>query len=291
MQGPTPLTYIPAEPRWKHWPTYIYDKNYSYGVNFYQPMLEYIDRQGRSSSLTSDYRSHRSELPELPWSDGRALWENRPVERYPRHELIKRAIDAEDEARDHLSHFKIANRSNFSLSKVAQASHVTREIFPRKPEEIKRPSNLFLLLESARVRSLREMANIDIQSLRDAQVISEIQDTLSRGKSLRGKSARAIGFHLTAESLKKLNRSQELADIRKETASANYLLDGRDRLRILEERTKYLLDEDNLIAPLNSLSRELKGYEEKSSNYFLDKRYRHPTRPRRLYGCLGIRPA
>ena len=110
MHGPTPPTYIPTEPRWKHWPTYIYDKNYSYGVNFYQPMLEYIDRQGRSSSLPSDYyyyRSHRSELPELPWSDGRALWENRPVEAYSRHELIKRAVNAEDEARDHLSHFKV----------------------------------------------------------------------------------------------------------------------------------------------------------------------------------------
>lgn len=173
---------------------------------------------------------------------------------------------------------------------------MTREIFPRKRDEIKPPSNLLLLLESERVKSLREreMADIDMKSLRNAQAISEIQDTLNRGKSLRGKSARAIGFHLTAESLKKLNRSQELADIRnlqRETASANYLLDGRDRLRILEEKTKYLLDEDDLTAPLNSLSRELKGYEQKSSNYFLDKRYRHPTRPRRLYGCLGIRPA
>ncbi|KAK1128221.1 hypothetical protein K0M31_002692 [Melipona bicolor] len=274
MQGPTPPMYVPAEPRWKHWPTHIYDKNYSYGINFYQPMLEYIDREGRSFSLPSDYRSHRSELPELPWSDGRALWENRPVETYRRHELIKRALDAEDEARDHLSHFKIANRSNFSLSKLSEASHVTREIFPRKPEEIKPPSNLLLFLESARLKDLRkrEMANIDFQSLRDVQTISEIQEKLNQGKSLRGKSARAIGFHLTAESMKKLNRSQELADIRKkETALASYLLDGRDRLRLLEERTKYLLDEDDLAAPLNSLSRELKGYEEKSSNYYLDK--------------------
>ncbi|XP_043512698.1 paramyosin, short form-like [Frieseomelitta varia] len=290
MQGPTPLTYVSTKPRWKHWPTYIYDKDYSYGVNFYQPMPEYIDRQGRNFSLSSDYRSHRSQLP---WSDGRALWENRPVETYPRRELISRAIDAEDEARDHLSHFKIANRSNFSFSKVSEASHVTREIFPRKPEEIKPPSNLLLLVESARVKSAREreMANINMRSLRDVQTIAEIEEKLNQGQSLRGKSARAIGFHLTAESLKKLNRSQELADIRKkETASANYLLDSRDRLRILEEKTRYL-DEDDLTAPLNSLSRELKGYEEKSSNYFLDKRYRHPTRPRRLYGCLGIRPA
>ncbi|KOX72602.1 Paramyosin, short form [Melipona quadrifasciata] len=116
------------------------------------------------------------------------------------------------------------------------------------------------------------MANIDFQSLRDVQTISEIQEKLNQGKSLRGKSARAIGFHLTAESMKKLNRSQELADIRKkETASVSYLLDSRDRLRLLEERTKYLLDEDDLAAPLNTLSRELKGYEEKSSNYYLDK--------------------
>ncbi|XP_017758959.1 PREDICTED: paramyosin, short form-like [Eufriesea mexicana] len=299
MAGYMPPLHVPLEPKWKHWPTYIYDKNYCYGINYYQPMLDYIDRNGRSSSLPPEPRvQRRREPPELPWSDGRALWEDRPVETYSRRELIKRAIDAEDEARDHLSQFKIANRSDFSLSKTAQASHVTREVFPRRLEEIKLKP-LPLLVESARVRSQlrqieREMADIDLQSLRDAQIMSEVQSALDHGKSLRGKSARAIEFQLRAEALKNLNKSQELADIRKyqrENAAANWAWETKEHVKLIEERTRNLLDEERLAAPLSSLSRELKGYEEKSSNYFLDKRYRHPTRPRRLYGCLGIRPA
>lgn len=108
MAGYMPPLYVPLEPKWKHWPTYIYDKNYSYGINFYQPMLDYIDRYGRSSSLPSEPRiQRRREPPELPWSDGRMVWEDKPVETYSRRELIKRAIDAEDEARDHLSQIKV----------------------------------------------------------------------------------------------------------------------------------------------------------------------------------------
>lgn len=295
MSGYTPSMYVPLEPKWKHWPTYIYDRNYSCGMNYYQPMLEYLDRQGRNTS-SRDYRGWRSEPPELPWSDGRVLWEDKPVEPYSRHELIKRAIDAEDEAREHLSHFKIANRSDFSLSKTAQASHVTREVFPRKLEEIRlRP--LPLLVESARIRSearkiQREMADIDLQSLKDVQNMSDVQDAFDHGKSLRGKSAKAIEFHLRAEALKNLSKSQELADIRKfQRENLSVLWDGREHLRLMDERTRNLIDEDRLTAPLNCLSRELKGYEEKSSNYFLNKRYQRLLRPERLYGCLGIRPS
>ncbi|XP_076748613.1 paramyosin, short form [Xylocopa sonorina] len=294
MAGYTPPLHVPLEPKWKHWPTYIYDKNYGYGMNYYQPMLDY--RECRASSLPCDYYRRRwSEPPELPWSDGRGLWEDKPVEPYSRHELIKRAIDAEDEARDHLTHFKIAKRSDFSLSKTAEASHVTREVFPRRFEEVKLQP-LPLLVDSARVKAElrqaeREMANM--QALRDVQNMSEVQSALEHGKSLRGKSARAIQYHLWAESLKNLSKSQELADIRKYqrecASSANLAWDARERLRLLEDRC--MLDADRLAAPLDSLRRDLRGYEEKSSNYYLDKRYRDPTRPRRLYGCLGIRPA
>lgn len=108
MAGYLPPMYVPLEPRWKHWPTYIYDTNYQYGINFYQPMLDYIDRQGRSASEPRYFRVERlQELPELPWSDGRFLWQDKPVEAYTRRELIARALDAEDQARNHLSHFKV----------------------------------------------------------------------------------------------------------------------------------------------------------------------------------------
>ncbi|XP_076664925.1 paramyosin, short form [Andrena cerasifolii] len=277
MASYLPPMYVPLEPKWKHWPTYIYDMNYQYGINFYQPMLDYIDRQGRSTSEPRYFRVERlHELPELPWSDGRLLWQDKPVEAYTRRELIARALDAEDQARDHLSHFKIANRSDFSLSKAAQATHVTREVFPRSLAEIRlRPFPL--LVDSARVRCearqiQREMADIKLQALKDIQNMSEAQSTLDHARSLRGKSARMIAFQLTAGALKNLSQSQELADIRKtQRENICVLRDGEEHLRLAEERTRHLLDEETLAAPLNRLSKDLRGYEQKSSSYFLDK--------------------
>jgi len=108
MTGYSPPIHMPLESKWRHYPTYIYDKNYGYGMNYYQPMIDYIDTKQRTprSTLESKFE-RRIELPELPWSDGRILWEDKKVQLYTKDNLIKYAINAEDEARDHLSHFKV----------------------------------------------------------------------------------------------------------------------------------------------------------------------------------------
>lgn len=119
-------------------------------------------------------------------------------------------------------------------------------------------------------------------------MITEGQDVLEHGKSLRGKSARAIGYQLVTESLKNLSKSHELADIRniqKETVQT--FQDDRTRSKLITERTKVLLDEDKLTQPLDRLSKELRGFEQKSSDYFLDKRYRDRARRELLYNCRG----
>lgn len=77
-------------------------------MNYYQPMIDYMDTKRLiERSRTSSMYKKRIELPELPWSDGRVLWEDKRVQPYTRDDLIKHAIDAEDEARDHLSRFKV----------------------------------------------------------------------------------------------------------------------------------------------------------------------------------------
>lgn len=103
-----PPIHMPLEPKWRHYPTYIYDINYGYGMNYYQPMIDYMDNKRLlSRSTLSRERERRIELPELPWSDSRVLWENKEVQPYTKDDLIKHAIDAEDDARDHLSRFKV----------------------------------------------------------------------------------------------------------------------------------------------------------------------------------------
>ncbi|XP_066590158.1 paramyosin, short form-like [Prorops nasuta] len=277
-----PPSLMPLEEKWHHVPTHVYNQNYGYGMNYYQPMLDYVERR--------DGRSR----PELPWNDGRLLWEDRPFRTYSRADLARRAIDAEDQARDHLSRFKIAKRSDFSREKTAQASHVTKEVFPYKSEDLRWRVPLSTRIELLRPRtrasrlSPEEMAEIELQSLRDVQAMNEVQDALEHGRNLRGKSARAIEFHLRAEAMKNLTKSQELADIRKfQRESVQSFYEDRNHSRLMLDRTRNLLDEDKLTEPLGHLNKELRGYEQKSSKYFLDKRYRDPGRQR--MGCEFFR--
>lgn len=152
-----------------------------------------------------------------------------------------------------------------------------------------------LLFASTRVRSeaskeiqQEALSDIKLQALKDVQMMGEVHDALEHGKSLRGKSARAIEFQLRAEALKNLSKSQELADIRKfQREAVHSFWDERAHGRLMDERTKNLIDEEKLMQPLNTLSKELRGYEQKSSNYFLDKRYQNRARQELLNDCRG----
>lgn len=167
---------------------------------------------------------------------------------------------------------KIAKRTDFSLAKTIHASRVTQNILNR--------ASPFWLGERAKNKvsrdaELKALADLKMQALKDIQMLKEVQEAMDRGKSYRGKSAKAIEFQLRTEALKNLSKSRELADIRKyriETGCAS--AEEIDRSKLIEKRAKLIFDEGKLTEPLDILSEELRGYEKKSSNYFLDKRYR-----------------
>ncbi|XP_053597651.1 paramyosin, short form-like [Microplitis demolitor] len=254
---------MPLNSKWKrNQPSTVYENNYNCGINYYQPMIDYIDQKNRKIVKDPQY-------PEMPWADERFLWERKRVLPYTADELIQHAIEAEEHAKDHLSHFKIAKRSDFSLKKAVEATHVTKEILPTNIEETtkskrnERPIPLDVT-----------MADLMVQTVRNNEKMKHVKQALEHSVRLRGKSARAIEFELRAESAKNLSGTTELADIRKYQREAMQAMwDERDHVRMMEDRTKLLKDEEiRLTAPLDDLSQELKELEIKSSNYFIDKR-------------------
>lgn len=158
------------------------------------------------------------------------------------------------------------------MEKTVHASRVTQDILNRVSP--------FWISEHPKKKvprdvQLKALAAIEMQALKDIQILKEAQENLDHGKSLRGKSARAIEIQLRTEALKNLSKSQELADVRKyQTETSHAYWEGRDHSKLMEERAKLILDEARLTEPLDILSKELRGYEKRSSNYFLDKRYR-----------------
>ncbi|XP_046468818.1 paramyosin, short form [Neodiprion pinetum] len=264
MASHVPLSHMPLEPKWRHRPTFVYNKNYAYGINYYQPMIDYIDERENRARAKSEY-------PHLPWSDSRALWEDKKVQTYTPRDLQRLAVDAEVQAKDHLSTFKVAKRSDFSLSKTIHASHVTKEIFPRK-RVICRPVQVRPRSEPRKIER-KIMSDLELGSLQDVQTIREVKDALEHGRRLRGKSAKAIEFHLKADALQNLSQSQELADIRKFQRNAvHVLMDDRMHSQFMSNRARMARDDQKFLEPLDNLSHELKEFEQKSSGYFLDKR-------------------
>ncbi|CAG5099933.1 Similar to PRM: Paramyosin (Rhipicephalus microplus) [Cotesia congregata] len=232
-----------------------------YGINYYQPMIDYIDKKSQNVTKNPEY-------PEMPWSDERLLWERKRVLPYTAEELIQHAMEAEDQAKDHLSHFKIAKRSDFSLRKAVEATHVTKDLLPSNIDETtksfrnERPIPLDVT-----------MADLMVQTVRNNEKMRHVKQALDHSVRLRGKSARAIEFELRAETAKNLSGTTELADIRKYQREAMQAMwDERDHVRMMEDRAKLLKDEEmRLTQPLDELTNELKELDIRSSNYYMDK--------------------
>lgn len=164
---------------------------------------------------------------------------------------------------------KIAKRSDFSLKKAVEATHVSKEVLSSKLNSVSTSKR-----SEHPIPEDVTMADLVVQSIRNNEMMKHVKQALDHGKSLRGKSAKAIEFELKAETVKNLSTTTELADIRKyQRESMQSLWDERDHVRMMEDRAKALKDEEcRLTAPLEDLSQELKELDIKSSNYFLDKR-------------------
>lgn len=122
----------------------------------------------------------------------------------------------------------------------------------------------------------REMGDLRNRALRELQSESQLLEALEHGRSLRGKSAKAIEYQLKSSALVNLSRSEEVADIRKwqrDSAANAAQHDEMQHQRMMEQRSRMnLTDLDKITEPLQTLSHEMKSFEQKSAHYFLDKR-------------------
>lgn len=151
---------------------------------------------------------------------------------------------------------------------------MTKDIVPSSKDT---PSSSSSSSSSRRVKEIPSdvtMSDLYVQSVRNNEMIKTVKQALDHGRSLRGKSAKAIEFELKTESMRNLSTTTELADIRKyQRETLQTLWDDRDHERMMEDRTRAIQDEEaRLTAPLDDLHKELKDLEIRSSTYFVDKR-------------------
>ncbi|XP_043278332.1 paramyosin, short form-like [Venturia canescens] len=269
MPNDMPLAQMPVVSKWRHYPTYVYEKNYACGINYYQPMIDYMDeRDSRLAEGNCTDSDKPRKLPELPWTDGREIWENRQVLPYTKEELVRHATNAEARAKEHLSRFKLAKRSDFSLKKAVEATHVTKEVLSscQQAKKSKMSSRIREMCASQEMDQSASMADLSVQTIRNMQMIKDVKQALETGKRLRARSARSIEFQLKADALKNIAKNQEQRE------SMNALREEEEHECSLKERARRFYKTEEDFERLDELTEELKTLECKSNIYFSDKR-------------------
>lgn len=253
---------MPRKINWESPLALIYESNYGYGMNFYQPMIDYIDAKDNGIRING--------YPHLPWADEHALTQYSPqksIRCYSEEDLATISRRTEARAKTKLKNFKSSTNSTFQLSKSVSAASITRQVHT----EVKKTKKNKLVAQIDKIK-LRMADHDNYNPDLDRQVVEGLK---SAQKYLRGRSAKGIEAQLLSESHK--NVSEGIVrdiDIKKYQRNAfvnTYSCSAHAKL--MTERMQKQLDE-SFIKPLDELSHELKGFDKKTSEYFLDKRWK-----------------
>lgn len=256
--------------RYGRFPTTVYEDNYGYTINFYQPMIDYIDAKRRGT---------RPSYPHLPWSYERSLSKYRPsnpVRSYTDEEVTRHSRTASAHAYQDLINARIIIRSPFSVAKSADAARVTKHI---RPDSV---------VERTKRRQVEREAELRAQDKLDQQYIARIIDRMGDLKevqisedlkrAIRGKSASAISAALLADSeknIKSAKREEEEIVAQMFSRSSRAVSENRiihsAHLEFIDERLIDNLD-FKVSSSLCNVKRQLTNLNQKTVEMYADSR-------------------
>lgn len=252
------ICYVPGRP-----PSKIYEYTYGYSMNYYQPMIDYMDRK-LVDEETSD------QLPHLPWTNERYIEEFDPkksIKLYTNKEYSDLSKEAEASAKRHIIDYSVKN-SYFSAIPTADAARFRQ----RKPEQS--------VLEKVSKKDVGKIID-DIKELEMGtyyrykenmrRLHEEEAETLDTDypkdlqKAIKGKSAFAISNILLANSMRKVKQSRESNERHARSLSATRYSD------------RFYHKDEDLLEPkcgLEDIKNEIKEYTQKTEEFLGESRYR-----------------
>ncbi|XP_011179793.1 paramyosin, short form isoform X3 [Zeugodacus cucurbitae] len=195
------LTYRLRPSRTRHLATHAYEDNYGYTMNYYQPMLDYLDAKTKKLNV---------DPPHLPWSSERGLRQYRssnPVRRYDADEVLRLSRACAHRADEILLDFRVRKRTPFSVIKLADAARVDRHIEPdtvverSRERRRRRQQDLEDLIRQDTIRLLQRLRRMELDN-----DCARMTDEFKR--SIRGKSATQIAQALISESERNIKTSK-----------------------------------------------------------------------------------
>uniref|UniRef100_A0A1B6CN10 Paramyosin n=1 Tax=Clastoptera arizonana TaxID=38151 RepID=A0A1B6CN10_9HEMI len=242
-----------VDEKWKKPPTFVYEDNYGYGIQFYQPLINFIDtkKQGVLKNFEIASRDDR-------------FWRKEKVIPYSNQKLRELADEAQWKAKQYLELEGLPTyereRSKAALSGIATASSLNKHI-----KSI-----------SLNKKVLRKKAKVveDINMENDFFVEPPIHSGVRLAKeNLKGRSARSIEAQLKFESFMNLSEQTDV-NIKQfqRKHPVTFVHDSLQHRAEMNQREIVLqVNLEKLLKPLDDLRFELEGFDHRTSEYFLDK--------------------
>jgi hypothetical protein len=189
--------YKPGHPHSK-----IYDYTYGYSMNYYQPMIDYLDRR--------DEGAEHLQLPHLPWTNERYIKEfdpKNPLKLYNDKRAHEIAVKSQAGALKNINNFDV-KRSYFGALPTADATKLLRKLPKTSALEAVYKRDVGKLIED--IKRL-EMDTYYRYKEGERRMLQEDRENfpLELKRAIRGKSANQIRNILLADSMKKIKESGE----------------------------------------------------------------------------------
>lgn len=231
----------------------FYKYNYGVGMNYYQSMIDYIDRKDKGMHGSS---------PHLPWTDelGLSQYDPRaPIRSYSAEDLTKISRRTAARAQASLRDFKATTKSSFQLSQSVSAASVSKQV----QTEVKKKKKLLKQIDKVKSRLMADDIDYDADADKRAEyALKAIK------RHLRGKSACGIAQTLLSESRRNIAETLDL-DVQQQYSRAAH--HSAVHTKVVTERMQKQL-EDSFVQPLETLSAELRGFDKRTAYSFFEKR-------------------
>lgn len=254
--------------------TAIYEDNYGYTINFYQPMIDYLDAKQKGGD---------PQYPHLPWSNERGLRSYLPrntVKVYSSDDVRRHSDAVTEHARQRERNgedYRVIHRSPLAVTKSAIGARINTRLGRSKYETVENRT-IRKLEEQANERHLqRVIENVDnIKKRFDANDDMEISVGLKN--AIRGKTASQISAALLAESEKNIQVSRNQEDMLiTEARSSSFAGKARITKRTVEIIDDRLIDnlDQQVGSSLHGVRRQLESFNQRSSDLYIDSRCRN----------------
>lgn len=266
------IEYKPAHPHSK-----IYDYTYGYSMNYYQPMIDYLDQR----DSTGDSEKKNLQLPHLPWTNERYVKEydpKNPIKLYNSKKFKEIAEKSQAGALKNINNFDVKH-SYFGAIPTADATKLLRKL-PRQ-------SALEAVYKKDVKKTIEDIKNLEMEAYYrykdgEKKLLEDERENfpIELKRAIKGKSANQIRNILLADSARKIKESSE-EDARVFRQCYAMAQTKRAARSLSESRPKDYeivhskqISSQNVANTLETVKKELSSFTNRTEEFLNDTRYR-----------------